>query len=161
MQICEWESYAHICIHLLFGIASAGRLPRTVPASKAALPCAPCSMCRLFVRRVVRPPHLLCCHTTTPGFCIVTATPTVFSFVPCRYIRYIYNRIILENATVRAAAVSALANFGAKVGGGHASGVECVRGCDGQAVARGRGVVARVCARSCPLTDFVLVDLDR
>lgn len=34
----------------------------------------------------------------------------------CRYIRYIYNRIILENATVRAAAVSALANFGAKVG---------------------------------------------
>lgn len=33
----------------------------------------------------------------------------------CRYIRYIYNRIILENATVRAAAVSALANFGAKV----------------------------------------------
>lgn len=34
---------------------------------------------------------------------------------PSRYIRYIYNRIILENATVRAAAVSALANFGAKV----------------------------------------------
>lgn len=35
--------------------------------------------------------------------------------VPDRYIRYIYNRIILENATVRAAAVSALANFGARV----------------------------------------------
>jgi coatomer protein complex subunit gamma len=34
---------------------------------------------------------------------------------PCRYIRYIYNRIILENATVRAAAVSALASFGARV----------------------------------------------
>lgn len=33
----------------------------------------------------------------------------------CRYIRYIYNRIILENATVRAAAVSALASFGARV----------------------------------------------
>jgi hypothetical protein len=32
-----------------------------------------------------------------------------------RYIRYIYNRIILENATVRAAAVSALASFGARV----------------------------------------------
>ncbi|GIL83130.1 hypothetical protein Vretimale_11463 [Volvox reticuliferus] len=32
---------------------------------------------------------------------------------PSKYIRYIYNRIILENATVRAAAVSALANFGA------------------------------------------------
>jgi len=30
-----------------------------------------------------------------------------------RYIRYIYNRVILENATVRAAAVSALARFGA------------------------------------------------
>lgn len=34
---------------------------------------------------------------------------------PAKYIRYIYNRIILENATVRAAAVSALANFGAAV----------------------------------------------
>ncbi len=33
----------------------------------------------------------------------------------CRYIRYIYNRIILENATVRAAAVSSLARFGAAV----------------------------------------------
>lgn len=32
---------------------------------------------------------------------------------PAKYIRYIYNRIILENATVRAAAVSALASFGA------------------------------------------------
>ena len=30
---------------------------------------------------------------------------------PARYIRFIYNRIILENATVRAAAVSALARF--------------------------------------------------
>jgi hypothetical protein len=29
--------------------------------------------------------------------------------------RYIYNRIVLENATVRAAAVTALAEFGAKV----------------------------------------------
>ena len=34
---------------------------------------------------------------------------------PARYIRFIYNRIILENATVRAAAVSALAAFGAQV----------------------------------------------
>eukprot|EP00798_Chlamydomonas_sp_ICE-L_P030905 gene30905-35958_t len=34
---------------------------------------------------------------------------------PSKYIRYIYNRIILENATVRAAAVSSLASFGAKV----------------------------------------------
>lgn len=34
---------------------------------------------------------------------------------PARYIRYIYNRIVLENATVRAAAVTALAEFGAKV----------------------------------------------
>jgi len=32
---------------------------------------------------------------------------------PCRYIRFIYNRVLLENATVRAAAVSALARFGA------------------------------------------------
>lgn len=30
-----------------------------------------------------------------------------------RYIRYIYNRVILENATVRAAALSSLARFGA------------------------------------------------
>ena len=34
---------------------------------------------------------------------------------PARYIRYIYNRIILENATVRAAAVSALNMFGRAV----------------------------------------------
>jgi coatomer protein complex subunit gamma len=34
---------------------------------------------------------------------------------PARYIRHIYNRIILENATVRAAAVSSLAVFGASV----------------------------------------------
>lgn len=34
---------------------------------------------------------------------------------PAKYIRYIYNRIILENATVRAAAVSSLAKFGATV----------------------------------------------
>eukprot|EP00951_Prasinocladus_malaysianus_P004619 scaffold32534_cov33-Prasinocladus_malaysianus.AAC.2 len=33
---------------------------------------------------------------------------------PAKYIRYIYNRIILENATVRAAAVSSLAQFGAE-----------------------------------------------
>ncbi|GAB4819163.1 hypothetical protein N2152v2_006209 [Parachlorella kessleri] len=33
---------------------------------------------------------------------------------PARYIRYIYNRIILENATVRAAALSSLAQFGAE-----------------------------------------------
>ncbi|XP_054713331.1 coatomer subunit gamma-2-like isoform X2 [Uloborus diversus] len=32
---------------------------------------------------------------------------------PCKYIRYIYNRLILENAPVRAAAVSALSKFGA------------------------------------------------
>ncbi len=35
---------------------------------------------------------------------------------PSKYIRFIYNRIILENATVRAAAVSSLAKFGAQVG---------------------------------------------
>lgn len=32
--------------------------------------------------------------------------------VPSKYIRFIYNRLILENSTVRAAAVSALAKFG-------------------------------------------------
>lgn len=31
---------------------------------------------------------------------------------PTKYIRYIYNRIVLENALVRAAAVTALSNFG-------------------------------------------------
>eukprot|EP01136_Pigoraptor_vietnamica_P015653 Opistho-1_new@59074 len=36
------------------------------------------------------------------------------SKTPSKYIRHIYNRIILENATVRAAAVSALAKFGAQ-----------------------------------------------
>eukprot|EP00252_Welwitschia_mirabilis_P027997 TRINITY_DN98_c0_g1_i2.p1 TRINITY_DN98_c0_g1~~TRINITY_DN98_c0_g1_i2.p1 ORF type:complete len:566 (+),score=123.93 TRINITY_DN98_c0_g1_i2:133-1830(+) len=34
---------------------------------------------------------------------------------PSKYIRYIYNRVILENATVRASAVSALAKFGSQV----------------------------------------------
>lgn len=34
---------------------------------------------------------------------------------PAKYIRYIYNRVILENANVRASAVSALAKFGAMV----------------------------------------------
>ena len=32
---------------------------------------------------------------------------------PARYIRFIYNRVLLENGTVRAAAVSAMAKFGA------------------------------------------------
>lgn len=36
-----------------------------------------------------------------------------FSVNPTKYIRFIYNRVILENATVRAAAVSAMAQFGA------------------------------------------------
>ena len=31
---------------------------------------------------------------------------------PTKYIRYIYNRVVLENAIVRAAAVTALAKFG-------------------------------------------------
>ncbi|OVA04518.1 Clathrin/coatomer adaptor [Macleaya cordata] len=34
---------------------------------------------------------------------------------PSKYIRYIYNRVILENATVRSSAVSTLAKFGAVV----------------------------------------------
>ncbi|CAI9765515.1 unnamed protein product [Fraxinus pennsylvanica] len=34
---------------------------------------------------------------------------------PSKYIRYIYNRVILENATIRASAVSTLAKFGAMV----------------------------------------------
>lgn len=37
---------------------------------------------------------------------------------PTKYIRYIYNRVVLENAIVRAAAVTALAKFGAPVKGG-------------------------------------------
>lgn len=36
-----------------------------------------------------------------------------FSATPSKYIRFIYNRVILENATVRAAAVAAMAQFGA------------------------------------------------
>lgn len=34
---------------------------------------------------------------------------------PSKYIRYIYNRVHLENATVRAGAVSTLAKFGAMI----------------------------------------------
>jgi hypothetical protein len=33
---------------------------------------------------------------------------------PARFVRFIYNRVILENATVRAAAVSSLAAIGAR-----------------------------------------------
>lgn len=36
---------------------------------------------------------------------------------PTKYIRYIYNRTILENASIRAAAVSALAKFATAIGG--------------------------------------------
>ncbi|KAG0595341.1 hypothetical protein M758_UG158900 [Ceratodon purpureus] len=36
---------------------------------------------------------------------------------PSKYIRYVYNRVILENATVRASAVNALAKFGVVVEG--------------------------------------------
>ncbi|KAJ3128254.1 coatomer subunit gamma [Nowakowskiella sp. JEL0407] len=35
---------------------------------------------------------------------------------PSKFIRYIYNRVILENATVRAAAVSALSRFAVEIG---------------------------------------------
>ncbi|KAJ1557164.1 coatomer subunit gamma, partial [Nowakowskiella sp. JEL0078] len=35
---------------------------------------------------------------------------------PSKYIRYIYNRVILENATVRAAAVSSLSRFAVEIG---------------------------------------------
>jgi coatomer protein complex subunit gamma len=35
---------------------------------------------------------------------------------PTKFIRYIYNRVVLENAVVRAAAVSSLAKFGVSVG---------------------------------------------
>ena len=34
---------------------------------------------------------------------------------PSKYIRFIYNRVVLENATVRASAVSALAKFGIQI----------------------------------------------
>lgn len=37
--------------------------------------------------------------------------------VPAKFIRYIYNRTILENAPVRAAAVAALAKFAIALGG--------------------------------------------
>lgn len=48
----------------------------------------------------------------------LTLLPSVVCVLPpllpsARYIRYIYNRVILENATVRAAALSSLARFGA------------------------------------------------
>ena len=34
---------------------------------------------------------------------------------PAKYIRYIYNRVVLENSVVRAAAVGSLAKFGTSV----------------------------------------------
>eukprot|EP00613_Pedinella_sp_CCMP2098_P069013 CAMPEP_0171904352 /NCGR_PEP_ID=MMETSP0993-20121228/4009_1 /TAXON_ID=483369 /ORGANISM="non described non described, Strain CCMP2098" /LENGTH=648 /DNA_ID=CAMNT_0012535189 /DNA_START=108 /DNA_END=2050 /DNA_ORIENTATION=- len=44
---------------------------------------------------------------------IGTLGPTTTA--PARYIRFIYNRVILENATVRAAAISALSRFATEV----------------------------------------------
>ncbi len=52
-----------------------------------------------FTKLAVRILHLLGEEGPT------TAQPTI-------YVRYIYNRVVLENAIVRAAAVSALAKFG-------------------------------------------------
>ena len=49
--------------------------------------------------------------TTSILHLLGTLGPTTSN--PSQYIRYIYNRIVLENASVRAAAVSALAKFGA------------------------------------------------
>lgn len=40
---------------------------------------------------------------------------------PTKYIRFIYNRVVLENATVRAAAVSSLAKFGLNSNDSHLS----------------------------------------
>lgn len=37
------------------------------------------------------------------------------SATPSKFVRYIYNRVVLENAPVRAAAVTALAKFGVQV----------------------------------------------
>ncbi|KAL7423011.1 coatomer subunit gamma [Cryptotrichosporon argae] len=50
---------------------------------------------------------------------------------PTKYIRYIYNRVVLENAVVRAAAVSSLAKFGVSV--------------DDKAVTKSVGVLLRRC----------------
>lgn len=78
---------------------------------------------------VVRACRLLCRGGST---CLLRAQDCEFTYLstqilhllgregprtkePARYIRYIYNRIILENATVRAAAVASLARFGALV----------------------------------------------
>lgn len=58
-----------------------------------------------FTKLAVRVLHLLGTEGPT------TAQPT-------KYIRYIYNRVVLENAIVRAAAVTALAKFGVTAKGG-------------------------------------------
>ena len=41
--------------------------------------------------------------------------PFLLLALPASFIRFIYNRIILENAVIRASAVAALAKFGAQV----------------------------------------------
>lgn len=46
---------------------------------------------------------------------------------PHKYIRHIYNRISLENAAVRAAAVSALVKFGLQLPALHSSVVNLVK----------------------------------
>lgn len=60
------------------------------------------------------PPPLSCARYLSTQVLHLLAMEGPNSKEPSKYIRYIYNRVILENATVRAAAVSALANFGAQ-----------------------------------------------
>ena len=63
---------------------------------------------------------------------------------PARFIRFIYNRIILEDACVRAAAVEALGQFAGRVESVRKSVVELLRGClkDENDEVRARVVVA-------------------
>ena len=82
---------------------------------------------------------------------------------PGRYIRHIYNRIILENATVRAAAVTSLAKFGALVPSLRANIIVLLKRCvhDADDVVRDRSTFygAVLASDSEPLVKKYIVDV--
>lgn len=82
---------------------------------------------------------------------------------PGRYIRHIYNRIILENATVRAAAVTSLAKFGALVPSLRANIIvllkRCVHDADDEVRDRSTFYGAVLASDSEPLVKKYIVDV--
>jgi coatomer protein complex subunit gamma len=85
IEDCEFPELSIKILHLLGEEGAKYVLPRLLPA-RLSLTTPPSSVCSP--------------HSTS---------------APAKFIRYIFNRVILETASVRAAAVTSLAKFGASV----------------------------------------------